>query len=160
MNFVRILTNESGVFRWFYTDPESDQKFDQSEFMLRMLSRDVARRLEKKHTRRKRRRGTFEEELDKFGFADDCLDHCIVDWKGVKGLELKEDGSYEESDLPCTRDYKLALGEGIKAEIARKCFGRNASTLLDDDDGDFAGEDTQSPPAPKTPPGPKTPQAS
>ena len=133
MAFVKLLMDESSTFDWHYEDPETEEVFADTKFVLRMLPREESRRLEKLHTKKKRRRagGPREEELDKYKFADDCLDYCIVGWEGVKGVAKKPDGSHEEIDLPCERKYKMRLAESIKAEIGRRCFGRNANALLD-----------------------------
>ena len=74
----------------------------------------------------------MDEIFDKYGFADDALDHCIISWSGVKGMQKDAaSGSLTERDLPCDREFKLLLAEPIKGEIARMCFGRQANALLD-----------------------------
>ena len=155
MSFIAIIP-EDEVFDWSYTEPDTGRVYDDTVLQLRQLPMKERRRLEKKHTTRKRIRGTMQSDLDAEAFSADILDHCIVGWSGVCLSKRGKDGRRERVEIPCTRENKLLLPEQMKIEIGRICIGRSGNDILDTDanaaaeDGEEAPLDASAPASPGT----------
>ena len=70
---------------------------------------------------------------------NDALDFCIISWEGVQGAPspLPRGALRAIRISPARGSSKLVIGEPIKTEIARICFGRAANGIWTgvDDDG-------------------------
>ncbi len=96
---------------------ETELGLDQADagatYTLRPLTRDVVKRFVKAHTSRVRN----EERMNNAAFNEDCLDYCIVAWRGIRDIRTKE-------DAPCTREWKLRL-DGFVSQALMQRAGVN-----------------------------------
>jgi len=99
---------------------EEEEKFElpigESVFELRRFGSDVYRRIEKKHTTKKKntRTGLFVEEKDEYAINADLLDYMITGWRNIKSPVTGE-------DVPCEKAVKQKLPGVVKVQIVEAC---------------------------------------
>jgi len=123
------IAHDDETREWQATDPDTRETYE-SYYTLRVIPQSVQREIRRKHTTASFVKGVRVESLDGGKFTDDCLDYAIVSWRGVTGRN-RSTGAI--TDLPCTREYKLAQPEWIKAEIIRMCLGRELGQMVGTD---------------------------
>lgn len=104
MGFIQIVED----------DESFELTFDDSVLVCRRVSRQKAREIEKRHTTTKFRPGGVQVPVaDEENVADDLLDYCIVDWRGVVDSR--------GNAIPCERQYKLLLPPSVLNELMTAC---------------------------------------
>lgn len=94
---------------------------------LRAIDEDQRKSIIAAHTRLEKDpaggRGLY-EFTDAKAANDDLLDHAIVRWTGLAGAN--------GLPLVCTRQTKLLLDVGIRAQVMKKVFGAEVTEVLAD----------------------------
>jgi hypothetical protein len=109
-----------------------DESFEigdaECSFTLRRLDPDVVRESRHRHTRRLEPDGPGQrgrEEVDECEVDKDILDHVILGWRGVLGVDGAE--------APCTRETKWHLPGTIKGQILIAAQAVNREGVLEAD---------------------------
>jgi hypothetical protein len=116
--FIEIA-DDSDIIPWQFTDPDTKIKAA-SVFQLRTVPNEIKKQLEFDYTKVEFTRRGKQETFDWQGYVAECLDYCIVGWKGIKR---------QGEDLPCELEWKTKLPELVKADIIRLCVGRELGQL-------------------------------
>ena len=100
------------------------KKIEDTEFILRRLSKEAAKRIRKRHTKKTKnfRTGTWEIEADDDAIGEDVIDYCIVGWKNVYSPVTGK-------PVECTRENKLKLPLNVIEEISSACDVENVSGM-------------------------------
>lgn len=88
----------------------------ESYFDLRRFDSAIYRRIEKKHTTRKKnyRTGEMIVDTDDYAVNADLLDYMVTGWGGIKSPVTGE-------DVPCEMANKLKLPGSVKIKITEAC---------------------------------------
>lgn len=135
--FVTIITDEI-IRDWHYVDDRGVRWV--SSFDLRPLPPSVRTKLEKKHTKVHYTRRGREETLDAVSLMYDSLDYAIVAWRGVKtkvhAVPNDPNSPLIDRDLPCEREYKIMLPDGVRQAIFALCVTREQPRNAPQDEDD------------------------
>ncbi|MBW2606144.1 MAG: hypothetical protein JRD05_00765 [Deltaproteobacteria bacterium] len=106
MSFIEIVEEEE----------EFRLDIGESFFILRRFDSAVYRRIEKKHTTKKKnfRSGETIATVDDHAVNEDLLDYMITGWGNIKSPTTGE-------DVPCERSNKFKLPGSVKVQITEAC---------------------------------------
>jgi len=95
----------------------------ESFFNLRRFDSEAYKRIEKKHTKRKKnyRTGQWEVEVDDYAVNADLFDYMITGWGEIKSPLTHE-------DVPCEKVSKLKLPGSVKIQITEACDSDSITT--------------------------------
>lgn len=120
MSFIEILADESKPFDWQFIDGAG--KSFETVFTLKMLDDETEAKLKAKH---KKTVFINHQPHTQYadGYTDDILDTVIVGWSKLYARKASGD----KVEVPCERQYKLALPDRVRAKIIEITVGKEAA---------------------------------
>ncbi len=141
-NFIQLV--EDDLIPFTFTDPDTGEKFE-TTFLLRVVPDEVEKRIRKKHTVTKFRRGNPVETVDWRAYGNECLAFAIQGWKDLKGVRLGPKGEVlSRTEIPFDTGTLATiitrLPETLKGAISRVVIAKQGGELFGRDDDDDAGD--------------------
>lgn len=112
MAFIKIVDEEESF----------EIKFGDSVLVCRRMDRGAFRRIQKRHTQERFRRGVRQEVADDAAIDAEVLDYCIREWRGVVHPKTGE-------EVACTKENKGRLPASVVNEVVAQCVDSDGTEM-------------------------------